>query len=352
MELAFTSLVLALVVGSCLALSKPLLRTEVEIDTERSAKQIADSLAVRMLRQGTEMNQLAPIPEEVRRLNLILLYDALKVTRLEEPLSGKGPFTLFAPDNEAILSLPDWVKTLTRNVTILAELLKFHAVSGVIKSSDLKNDLLIASLQGPDIRINKFDKVGKYNITVYTAQCAPFDLFRVDHQASNGLIHVVERVMIPPVTDGVASLALCPEFSTLTKAINIAKLDGKLSTPGPWTIFAPTDDAFAKLPPGTLEKLLKDITALTNVLEYHVVNSTLCSAGLSNGRVKTVQGKDLQISVDILVQYRCLVSSSTASATACVFGTFIYRCATVWVFGELIYRWCYKHCVFGTFIYC
>ncbi|GFO06721.1 fasciclin domain-containing protein [Plakobranchus ocellatus] len=294
MELAFKSLVLALVVGSRLAMSKPSLRMEVEIDTET-----VNSLAVRMLRQGTEMNQLAPIPEEVRRLNLILLYDALKKTRLEGPLSGKGPFTLFAPDNEAFLSLPDWVKTLTQNVTILAEVLKFHAVSGVIKSSDLKNDLLIASLQGPDIRINKY-KVGVDNRTVYTAQCAPIDLSRVDKQASNGLIHVLRRVMIPPVSDGVASLAVCPEFKTLTKAINIAKLGRKLRTPGPWTIFAPTDDAFAKLPPGTLEKLLKDIKALTNVLEYHVVNSTLCSAGLSNGRVKTVQGQDLQISVDIV----------------------------------------------------
>ena len=75
--------------------------------------------------------------------------------------SVSGPFTLFAPTDEAFMSLPPAVlKELLMNTTLLAEVLKYHVVSGIVKSTSLKNEMLAASLAGPKIRVNIY-KDGK-----------------------------------------------------------------------------------------------------------------------------------------------------------------------------------------------
>jgi len=86
------------------------------------------------------------------------------------------------------------------------------------------------------------------------------------------------------------------KFNTLVAAVSAASLVDTLKSPGPFTVFAPTDDAFAALPPGTVEALLKDIPALTNILLYHVVADSLDEVTLVNsGTIKTVQGQDVVI---------------------------------------------------------
>jgi uncharacterized surface protein with fasciclin (FAS1) repeats len=87
-------------------------------------------------------------------------------------------------------------------------------------------------------------------------------------------------------------------FKTLVKAVQEAGLVQTLKGPGPFTVFAPTDEAFAKLPPGTLDTLLKDKQKLTAVLTYHVVPGRLLAADVMKLRsAKTVQGQELSISV-------------------------------------------------------
>jgi len=126
---------------------------------------------------------------------------------------------------------------------------------------------------------------------------------------SNGVIHVIDSVILP--TEIAASLS-SPEvtktivdiavedgrFETLVAALQAADLVSTLSGEGPFTVFAPTDDAFAALPEGTVENLLADIPALTNVLTYHVVAGSVLAeqvAGLSSA--KTLQGSDVGVSV-------------------------------------------------------
>jgi len=85
-------------------------------------------------------------------------------------------------------------------------------------------------------------------------------------------------------------------FKTLVKAVKAAGLVQTLSGPGPFTVFAPTDDAFAKLPAGTVEGLLKDKKKLTAVLTYHVVSGKVMVADVVKLRsAKTVQGQELSI---------------------------------------------------------
>ena len=97
-----------------------------------------------------------------------------------------------------------------------------------------------------------------------TAQCAPIDLGRVDQMASNGILHVLNAVMIPPAGTIVSTLAACPVFKTLVEAVKVAGLVETLSSPGPFTVFAPSEKAFEKLPRGTIEKLLRNPTELAS----------------------------------------------------------------------------------------
>merc|ERR1712127_72487 len=87
-------------------------------------------------------------------------------------------------------------------------------------------------------------------------------------------------------------------FNTLVAAVTAADLAGTLSGDGPFTVFAPTDAAFAALPEGTVEGLLEDIPALTSILNCHVVAGKVESGDLVNGPVPTDNGADVEINLD------------------------------------------------------
>ena len=84
-------------------------------------------------------------------------------------------------------------------------------------------------------------------------------------------------------------------FKTLVAAVQAAGLVDTLKGPGPFTVFAPTDEAFAKVPKDALDALLKDKAALTKVLTYHVVSGKVMAADVKAGKVRTVQGQELTL---------------------------------------------------------
>lgn len=110
--------------------------------------------------------------------------------------------------------------------------------------------------------------------------------------ASFGLCHAAQ--------DNIVAVAVgAGQFNTLVAAVKAADLVEVLSGPGPFTLFAPTDEAFKKLPAGTVETLLKpeNKDKLAAVLKYHVVSGKVMAADVKSGMVKTVQGGDLDVKV-------------------------------------------------------
>lgn len=87
-------------------------------------------------------------------------------------------------------------------------------------------------------------------------------------------------------------------FNTLVTAVQAAGLVDTLKGPGPFTVFAPTDDAFAKIPKDKLDALLKDKAALTKVLTYHVVPGKVMAKDVTPGEVKTVEGSTIKVSTN------------------------------------------------------
>jgi transforming growth factor-beta-induced protein len=117
-------------------------------------------------------------------------------------------------------------------------------------------------------------------------------------KAPNGIIHVIGAVLLPPPPQPnlIETLETDGRFTTLLAALNIAGLTETVATGGTFTIFAPTDEAFAALPPGTVESLVTNVPALQNILLYHAVEGSQSSKELLRDRkVETLQGSKVWV---------------------------------------------------------
>ncbi|MEN8871771.1 MAG: CIA30 family protein [Akkermansiaceae bacterium] len=221
---------------------------------------------------------------------------ALTESGLFEVLQGDGPLTVFAPTDKAFAKLPKGtVENLLKpeNRDKLQAILKYHVIPG---ATDLASALKAGSaktVQGEPVSIAFADgrvKVGKAAI------------LNADISCSNGVIHVIDSVLLPPApANDIPSVAKrAGSFGTLLVAAKAAGLDGVLSGKGPFTVFAPTDEAFKALPNGTVEELLKEENRdkLKAVLSYHVIAGNV-SAGdaLNTKTAKTVNGKSLEFGI-------------------------------------------------------
>jgi len=225
--------------------------------------------------------------EVLKSLGATEMLKLIDLADIAGPLSDtSAKYTVFAPTNKAFAKLPkSLVDQLTSDVELLKKVLFYHGVPGEVKSTDLTNDATVATLAGDKIRINIYPGA----ITVNGKR-----VFKPDIMASNGVIHLVSDVIYPIPTQNIAEIATGDErFSTLLAAVSAADLAGTLSGEGPFTVFAPTNDAFAKIPADTLNGLLADKDALTKVLLRHVVPGTVFAKGVGNGVVPTAGGEKI-----------------------------------------------------------
>ncbi len=193
------------------------------------------------------------------------LVTAVVAADLAETLSGEGPFTVFAPTDEAFALLPEGtVEALLEDIPALTDILLYHVVAGEVLAVDVVTLDYAETLLGKDVEIRVVDGA----VYINEAQVIITDIL-----ADNGVIHVIDSVLLPPESVGtVVDLAVEDgRFTTLVTALQEADLVEALSGKGRFTVFAPTDEAFAQLPEGTIEALLADIPTLTNILLYHVV---------------------------------------------------------------------------------
>lgn len=221
------------------------------------------------------------IPEELNKAGASMLCNMVAMAGLEETLSGEGPFTIFAPINEAFAKVPlDIVKALITDTELLKQVLLTHVVPGAVLSSDLTNDQLAETAAANSLRINIYSKLPNYTpfVTVNGKRVE-----KADVEASNGVIHFISDVIYPlPTTNTMADLLSTDErFSTLWAALGAANLSEVASSEGPFTMFAPTNDAFAKIPEDALAELLADPEALSVILLRHGVPGTIYKEGLS-----------------------------------------------------------------------
>tara|TARA_R110002095_G_scaffold187757_1_gene164987 strand:+ start:2827 stop:4008 length:1182 start_codon:yes stop_codon:yes gene_type:complete len=218
---------------------------------------------------------------------------ALGAADLVEALKGEGPFTVFAPTDAAFKKLPSGtVETLLKpeNKDQLIAILTYHVVPGNVAAKDVVKLKGAKTLNGQRADIlTQDDKVMVDGATVEA----------VDIQCSNGIIHVIDSVILPSDKNIVVTASEAEKFKTLLTAAQAAGLAEVLADKGPFTVFAPTDEAFAKLPEGTVSSLLKpeNKEKLAEILKYHVVAGRVYSEDvLAAGNARTLQGKKVKIS--------------------------------------------------------
>ncbi len=218
---------------------------------------------------------------------------AVLAAGLDTVLAGEGPFTIFAPTDDAFDALPEGtVDALLEDPTgDLTNILLYHAVAATALSSDLTDQQMITTINGKDVTVT----INMEDIFINDAQVTMADI-----ETDNGVVHVIDAVLLPPPPTVVDIIKDSPDHNILETAILAAELDGALSEEGPFTIFAPTDAAFDALPPEVLDALLEDPTGdLSVILQYHVTNQAIGSADLFDRLIGTsLIGVDYLITVN------------------------------------------------------
>lgn len=214
------------------------------------------------------------------------LVAAVKAAGLVETLKSPGPFTVFAPTDDAFAKLPaGTVEALLADPDKLGAILKYHVVPGRVKAADVVKLTLAKTVLGQSVGIDASHGVKINNANVV----------KTDIETSNGIIHVIDTVLLP-ANDIVEVARGAGSFKTLLAALEAAELTDALRGEGPFTVFAPTDEAFAKLPKGTVEGLLQDIPKLKSILTYHVVQGKVLAADVVKlSEAKTLQGQTVSI---------------------------------------------------------
>ena len=218
------------------------------------------------------------------------LVAAVQAAGLVETLNGEGPFTVFAPTDAAFEKLPEgMVAALLADKNKLTQVLTYHVVPGEKLAGDVLAASSLDTVFGQPLAVT----------SVGSPTVGGAGIVQTDIACSNGVIHVIDSVMLPKNIVEIA--AGNDSFSTLVAAVKAAGLAETLSGDGPFTVFAPTDAAFAAIPEETLKALLlpENKEQLTNILTYHVVPGKLTAADVAGmTTMTTVQGAKLTIALD------------------------------------------------------
>ena len=237
----------------------------------------------------------------------------VKKAGLAGALSAPGHLTVFAPTDRAFTNLkksdPALYNQVATNKKLLRSVLTYHVVGKRIPAAAAiaaaKKGLKVKTVQRESIALSF--KGGKIVLNSSARVVIP------NVKASNGVIHAIDTVLVPPSlsqppapTQSIVQIAAGnPDFSTLVSLVQKAGLVEAISAPGPYTVFAPTNEAFAKLAkaaPATYAAVLADPALLAKVLTYHVVAGDINSAqaisvAQQNGTVKPLEGEQISLAL-------------------------------------------------------
>jgi len=253
-------------------------------------------------------------------------------------LSENGPFTVFAPTNEAFTALLQSLEGFDsledfdteEEKTLLAKILQYHVVAGVAAAStDLTEGQTIATVQGESVSISL-----EGGVFIGDATDDDAEVIGADVQNSNGIVHIINKVLLPqevlntlaPPQDLVDLVVATEALSVLEAAVIKADLVETLKSEGPFTVFAPTDDAFT----GLLMALGDDynslddfdteeeIALLKDILLFHVIPAKVLAADLAEGEVATALTEN---SIEIIAEGETFVIGDASDTNATITGT-------------------------------
>ncbi|XP_019390276.1 PREDICTED: transforming growth factor-beta-induced protein ig-h3 [Crocodylus porosus] len=212
-------------------------------------------------------------------------------SNLRPEIEAPGSFTIFAPSNLAWASLPaETLDSLVSNVNIeLLNALRYHMVNRRVLTDDLKHGTSL-----PSMYQNLSLQIHHYPNGIVTVNCAR--LLKADHQATNGVVHLIDKV-IATTTNNIQQIVEIEEsLETLRAAVAASGLNNLLESNGQFTLLAPTNEAFEKIPQETLNRILGDPEALRDLLNHHILKSAMCAEAIIAGlAMETLEGTTLEV---------------------------------------------------------
>jgi uncharacterized surface protein with fasciclin (FAS1) repeats len=220
------------------------------------------------------------------------LVNALSASDLVATLQGDGPFTVFAPTDQAFADAGIDMEFIANQGELIYDILLYHVYSGAVNAADVTNGMTVAMVNGDD---------ASFTVTEGTVMVGDATVVLADVPASNGVIHVIDKILMPPadLVDIAAVASSTGVHESLVAALAKADLVSTLQGDGPFTVFAPTDAAFTAagidLDTFTTDE---EIAALADILLYHVYSGAVNAAGVTNGMtVAMVNGDDASFTV-------------------------------------------------------
>ena len=250
--------------------------------------------------------------------DLSFLVEAVVSAELVDTLKGAGPFTVFAPTNAAFAALLTELglskAQLLADKALLKTVLTYHVLPAKVERAQVPRGKAVSTVQGSILKV----EASGTDLTITDGRNRSARILATDIQAKNGVIHTINRVILPANKNIVETAQALPQFSVLVEAVLAANLQGTLSGAGPFTVFAPTNDAFtALLAELNISKaaLLADTALLTKVLTYHVLAGRVLKADVPvNTPITTVQGGTISVSSTfVLADQRGRNSNITAT---------------------------------------
>jgi uncharacterized surface protein with fasciclin (FAS1) repeats len=250
--------------------------------------------------------------------DLTTLVESVAAAGLVDTLKGAGPFTVFAPTNgafSALLTELNLTKAqLLADRALLTSVLTYHVLPAKVERAQVPIGKAITTVQGGIFKVDSTAGA----LVINDGRNRKSNIVATDIQARNGVIHLVDKVILPANRNIVQTAQSLPDFSVLVEAVIAANLQGTLSGTGPFTVFAPTNAAFTALLTElnvTKAALLANTALLSKVLTYHVVAGRVLRADVPVATpITTVQGETFTVSSGfVITDQRARTSNITAT---------------------------------------
>jgi uncharacterized surface protein with fasciclin (FAS1) repeats len=265
---------------------------------------------------GTSSKDIVELAQSTSDLST--LAEAVVAASLVDTLKSAGPFTVFAPTNAAFAALLTELgltkAQLLADTALLRTVLTYHVLPTKVERAQIGLGKPITTFQGG---IFKIEAPGGA-LTITDGRNRTSRILTTDIQAKNGVVHIIDKVILPANKNIVETAQGLPDFSVLVEAVVAANLQSTLSSPGPFTVFAPTNAAFTALLAElgiTKAALLANTALLDKVLKYHVVPGRVLKVDVPvNTPITTAQGETLSVSANfVITDQRARTSNITAT---------------------------------------
>ncbi|KAK5646943.1 hypothetical protein RI129_005407 [Pyrocoelia pectoralis] len=255
----------------------------------------------------TKQIKLSPLLTTIEDMGGKELRNMIHSTGLDDKFNSEN-FTVFVPTDDSMIEFTDKMVEMNqvdmlhpdvarrrrqvKNPVSSKDLVLNHAISGFIDLSELNNEDLLNSAYNSKIRFN-FYPTRNYG-RMLTANC--IKVHKGDNLATNGIVHVIDGVLNPIKEDILTIIGEHPQLSTFHKVLKGSNLEKNIKPDGHYTLFAPTNDAFGKLPPLMVEKLLNGDACTGTIIKHHIVAHTVCSSAImGNATTHSVDGQLLNL---------------------------------------------------------